>query len=236
MSKIWVIQHIHCETIGTIAEALEAENVSTEYVRTFNGEKIPDEMGGGAGLIIMGGPMGVYEQDRYPFLRAEISLIEQALKEKKPVLGVCLGSQLLAAALGAKVTKGKRKEIGWYPVALTETAITDRLWREVERLFTAYHWHGDIFNVPQGAVSLASSDLTACQAFRYGHSAYGFLFHMEVTRKIVEEMVRTFTDELQEEAIDGRGIVRESGDYLPRLQSIGRIVFRMWAGLVETSA
>jgi len=233
MSKVWVLQHIHCETLGTIADALGAEGISAEYVRTFKGEKVPDEMGGGAGLIIMGGPMGVYEQDRYPFLRQEILLLEQAMKEEKPVLGICLGSQLVATALGAKVTKGRKKEIGWYPVTLTETATGDRLWKGVEPSFTAYHWHGDVFELPRGAEPLASSALTPCQAFRYGKNAYGFLFHMEVTEEIIRDMVQTFADELQEEGLDGRRIVDRAGDFLPALKGIGKIVFGRWASLVR---
>ena len=181
MAAVWVIQHIHCETPGIIAEALDREGISIQSVRVFAGEQIPKEMGAAAGLIVMGGPVGVYEQDRYPFLRDEIYLIEQALTEKKAILGVCLGSQLLAAVLGAKVAKGKQKEIGWYPVTLSRAAMADPLWKGIESPFTAYHWHGDVFELPRGAEALASSALTPCQAFCYGDHAYGFLFHMEVT-------------------------------------------------------
>ncbi len=179
--------------------------------------------------------MGVYERDRYPFLRQEIRLIEQALREAKPVLGVCLGSQLLAVTLRAQVAKGKRKEIGWYPVSLTDSAVADPLWRGVESPFMAYHWHGDVFELPQGAVSLASSELTQFEGFRYGNNAYGFLFHMEVTEKIIRDMVGTFADELQREGIDGQEIVRKIKVYLPSLQRIGRAVFHRWASLLEAS-
>ncbi len=175
-------------------------------------------------------------QDRYPFLRDEIRLIEQALTEKKAILGVCLGSQLLAAVLGAKVAKGKQKEIGWYPVTLSRAAMADPLWKGIESPFTAYHWHGDIFELPRGVEALASSALTPCQAFRYGDHAYGFLFHMEVTEKIIEEMVDTFADELQEAGVDGQEIVGKLKDHLPELQRIGSLVFRRWARLVERSA
>lgn len=233
LSSVFVIQHIRCETLGTIADALEARGISPRYVRGFQGGKIPNEMGESAGLIVMGGPMGVHEQGRHPFLRQEIRLVEQALREQMPVLGVCLGSQLLAAALGAEVKKGKRKEIGWHPVTLTESASADPLWTGVEAWFTAYHWHGDVFDLPPGAVPLASSDLTACQAFRYGQNAYGFLFHMEVTEKIMEEMVTTFSDELRQEQIDGREILEKAGDYLPGLRKIGDTVFQRWASLAE---
>jgi GMP synthase (glutamine-hydrolysing) len=233
VSSVWTIQHVGCETLGTIADVLRAEDISFEIIRTYAGQPLPKNMDGALGLIIMGGPMGVYEQDRYPFLRAEIRLIESALKEEKPVLGVCLGSQLLAAVLGAEVKKGKRKEIGWHPVTLTESVAADPLWTGVETWFTAYHWHGDVFDLPPGAVHLASSDLTACQAFRYGQNAYGLLFHIEVTEKIIEEMVSTFADELQQEQIDGREILEKAGAYLPELRKIGDTVFQRWASLAE---
>ena len=235
MAAIWVIQHIHCETLGTIAEALDREGITIQSVRVFAGEQIPKEMGAAAGLIVMGGPVGVYEQDRYPFFRDEICLIEQALTEKKAILGVCLGSQLLAAVLGARVAKGKQKEIGWYPVTLSRAAMADPLWKGIESPFTAYHWHGDVFELPRGAEALASSALTPYQAFRYGKNAYGFLFHMEVTEKIIQEMVQTFADELQEAQIDGREILEKARDYLPGLRKIGDTIFQRWVILVKTS-
>lgn len=235
MPAVWVIQHIECETPGTIADALKAEAISLQTMNAYKGEPVPKEMGAAAGLVIMGGPMGVYEEDRYPFLCDEIRLIEQAVKEDKAVLGVCLGSQLLAKALGARVTKGKKKEIGWYPVSLAEGATKDRLWTGVEPSFTAYHWHGDVFELPRGAELLASSASTPYQAFRYGGRAYGFLFHMEVTEKIITEMVRTFSEELKEEGIDGRQIATSSSDHLPALQKVGKMVFSRWVDLVETT-
>ncbi|MCC7353370.1 MAG: type 1 glutamine amidotransferase [Anaerolineae bacterium] len=233
MSKVWVLQHIRCETLGTIAQALAAANIRPQYVRPFAGQPIPKGMDGAAGLIVMGGPMGVYDHPRYPFLLDEMRLIGQALQEEKPVLGVCLGSQLLAATLGGTVTKGAKKEIGWYPVALTEPAKSNRLWVGIEPSFVAYHWHGDVFELPAGAVSLASSGLTACQAFRYRQNAYGFLFHMEVTATIIQDMVETFADELQEAGVDGRAIVREAMAHLPHLHDIGGPVFQRWANLVK---
>jgi GMP synthase (glutamine-hydrolysing) len=120
--------------------------------------------------------MGVYDAPRYPFLSAEMRLIEDALRRDKAVLGVCLGSQLLAAALGAQVVKGRQKEIGWHPVNLSPDAVSDPVWYQVAPSFMALHWHGDVFNLPAGAISLASSALTEYQAFRYGRSTYGFLF------------------------------------------------------------
>ncbi|HEY7319556.1 MAG TPA: DUF488 family protein [Candidatus Binatia bacterium] len=233
---VLVLQHVRCETPGTIGEMLRAEGISTDIVRIFEGKKVPHELGEAAGIVIMGGPMGVYEQNRHPFLRQEIRLIEEALKKEKPILGICLGSQLLASALGARVKPGKQKEIGWYPVRLAKSAKGDPLWSGANDSFTAYHWHGDIFELPGGAVSLASSALTKCQAFRYGKNAYGFLFHMEVNEKIIGDMVRTFADELRAEGLDGAAIIRGAKTHLPRLSRIGSEVFRRWAEFVQATA
>jgi GMP synthase (glutamine-hydrolysing) len=233
MSKIWVVQHTACETLGTIADALEAEALAWQYVRVFEGKPIPAEIGDAGGLIVMGGPMGVYEQDRYPHLKDELRLIESALKAEKPVLGVCLGSQLLAAVLGANVSKGPRREIGWYPIRLSETAPPDPLWSGVPRDLTVLHWHGDVFDLPAGAVNLASSELTAHQAFRYGNSAYGLLFHLEMTEEIIAELAAVFADELREAGGDAVRLAAESTVNCGRLQAIGETVFSRWARLAH---
>lgn len=231
-SSVLVLQHTNCETLGTIAYALESAHIFPQYVRPFEGQPIPKGIGDAAGLIVLGGPMGVYDHPRYPFLLDEMHLIERACQEENPVLGVCLGSQLLAAALGATVTKGGGKEIGWHTVTLTKSAASDPLWAGTEPSFTAYHWHGDIFELPRGAVSLASSALTECQGFRFAQNAYGFLFHMEVTVEIVQEMVRIFNDELIEAKVNDNCIVGKMGEHLPSLQRIGEPVFQRWTNLV----
>ena len=233
MPRVYALQHLAAEPLGVIGEALEAGGIEAEYVRLFAGEPVPDDMRDAAGLVVMGGSMSVYERNQYPFLSQEIRLIEAALKVEKPVLGICLGSQLLATALGAEVKRGDRKEIGWFPVTLTEAAAVDAVFRGVERSFTAYHWHGDVFDLPGEASALASSAQTQCQAFAYEERAYGLLFHLEATRKIVEDMVRGFKDELDEEQIDGPGIVAQTPEYLTRHQRIGASVFQRWASLIE---
>lgn len=233
MKMVYALQHVATEPMGIIADALTGRDISAHSIRPFAGERVPKSMGEAAGLVVMGGPMGVHEQAEYPFLSDEIRLIKSALEQEKPVLGVCLGSQLLASALGARVRKGSQKEIGWHAVTLTEAAPRDALWQAVASPFTAYHWHGDVFDLPHGAESLAASALTDCQAYRYSRNVYGFLFHMEATPQIVTDMVAAFAGELREESIEAHAILAGIGDHLPRLAGIGGIVFGRWAELIE---
>jgi len=232
MAKVIVLQHEPFEKLGIIAGALTSHAISYAYIRSFEGQPVPRQTSDADGLIVMGGSMGVYEHHWYPFLLDEIKLIERAIDEGKPVLGVCLGSQLLATALGGHVTKAPGKEIGWYPIKLRPAAAGDKLFAEAPASFTAYHWHGDLFEVPAGASSLASSELTEHQAFRYGDSAYGLLFHMEATQRIVEDMVSGFAGELSEEHVDGQAIISQAGAFMPGLHEIGRRGFTGWAKLV----
>ncbi len=232
MKPVIALQHIQCEAPATIAEALAARKIPVRAVHLSHGDPVPPEIGDAAGLVVMGGPMGVYEQERYPHLREEIRLLESALKAETPILGVCLGSQLLASALGAGVRHGARKEIGWHSVSLAHGAGDDPLWKGIPSPFTAFHWHGDVFDLPHGAVPLASSELTPHQAFRYGQNAYGFLCHMEVTDKIISDMVKDCSDELRAAGVNGTEILAKKSDYLPALQKIGRLVLGRWAALV----
>lgn len=233
MGKVYVLQHVDCEKPGLILQALETRGFEPEYVRGYRGQTVPREMGEAAGLVIMGGPMGVYENHRYPFLNDEMRVIENALQNQKPVLGVCLGSQLLAAALGAAVTKGRQKEIGWFPVTLSAAAKDDAFWQGVSRTFTALHWHGDVFELPRGAACLASSALTGQQAFRFGKNAYGILFHIEPTAETLRGMAEAFPEELSEAGTSAQKIIEESRRHLPPLAAIARTVFRRWAEFLE---
>jgi len=232
VKDVWVLQHTSCETLGSIEAALKSRQIGFGYVRTHAAEPVPAEMAGHAGLIVMGGPMGVYEQVEYPFLRDEMRLIESALAIGAPILGICLGSQLLAAALGAEVKKGEKKELGWHPVSLSPAAAQDRLFAGVRPEFSPFHWHGDVFALPAQAVSLAASQHTLCQAFRYGKNAYGILFHLEVTREQTAQMLSDFAEELRDAGGDAAEIAEQTQRQLPDVQEIGREVFGRWAAMV----
>jgi len=232
MPSILVIQHAEVETPGIICRLASKRNVHLEYVRTFAGQSVPGRLGDHAGLLIMGGPMGVYEQDDYPFLGDELLLIAAAVGAAAPVLGICLGSQLLAAALGATVKPGKQKEIGWHSVSLSGEARTDTLFHDLPPQFNCFHWHGDVFSLPPGATPLASSRLSTHQAFRYGKNAYGLLFHLEVTEALIRNMLTAFCDELEREGLEGRGIVDESLRNLPKIQPLAQVVLDRWLEIV----
>ena len=233
MAKVYVLQHHPAENLGAIAEALESAALAWQYVRVFDGHPVPTDMKGAGGLIVMGGPEAVYQLDRYPYLRAEMALIENALKVGRPVLGVCLGSQLLAAALGANVRRAPQKEIGWYPVRLRPEASDDRLMRGLPQEFVACHWHSDIFDLPAGAVALASSELTELQAFRYGENAWGLLLHAEMTEHIVAALVSEFGEGLKRVGIDGDAILEWAPKHLAGLGNIAETIFGRWAAPIQ---
>ena len=229
MQSVWVLQHTPSETLGTIGDVLRGHQIGFDYIETHVGQPVPGEMADKAGLIVMGGPMGVYEQVRYPFLLDERRLIESALAMGRPVLGVCLGSQLLAAVLGSEVKKGERKELGWYPVTLSNLAAQDPLFAGIEPEFWPFHWHGDVFSLPRHAVGLASSQQTPCQAFRYGKNAHGILFHLEVTQGQIQQMLLDFAEELREAGGEATEITEQTYGHLPQLRKIASEVFDRWA-------
>jgi GMP synthase (glutamine-hydrolysing) len=191
-------------------------------------------MKGAGGLVVLGGPMSVHQTERYPWLSDEMRLIEDAVKSNLPVLGICLGAQILAAALGAKVDRNPNgKEIGWHPIRMSDAAKDDRLMRDLPATMTPFHWHGDIFDLPPGAVSLASSDKTPCQAFRHGDKTYGFQFHFEVTQESIAAMADAFAKGLVRENISADRMIAQTAEFLPALEKTADKVFSRWASPIQ---
>lgn len=173
-----VLQHIACEPPAAYEDEVRAWDVGLHRIEVDAGEPLPDWRAY-AGIIAMGGPMGAYEDARLPWLTAEKRLIAEAVRSGLPFWGVCLGVQLLAASLGARVFPGDRAEVGVLPVELTAQGAADPVFSQLPARFDALQWHGDTFDLPTGAVQLARSDAYEQQAFRFGN-AYGLQFHLEV--------------------------------------------------------
>ena len=179
MRRWIVLQHVSWEGPGAIRTEAQKQGIALDVCRIDMGNCLPapDEV---KGLIVMGGPMGVYESERYPFLVEECKLIAEVVRRGQPVMGVCLGAQLLASALGARVFPGPVQEIGFGNVGLTANSRPDAVFAGLPDPLPVFHWHGDTFDLPAGAVLLAKNKNYENQAFRFGKNAYGLQFHVEV--------------------------------------------------------
>jgi GMP synthase-like glutamine amidotransferase len=175
--RVHYLQHAPFEGLGTIADWLERRGAGVTCTRLFAGEKLPDPSDADW-VIAMGGPMSVNDEGRLPWLSAEKRFLASAIKAGKTVLGICLGAQLIASALGAPVRAGDNREVGWFPVERVTAGAAAGL---LPPSFTAFHWHGETFTVPAGAVHIARSDGCENQAFTLGPRVVGFQFHLEVT-------------------------------------------------------
>lgn len=183
-----VLQHVGHEPLGSLNPMLKAAGFRIRYINFGRDPDSVPSLDGYGGLIVLGGPMGVYESSQYPHLKVEMQLIEEALRKNIPILGICLGSQLLAHALGAKVYKATTMEIGWLDLHLT--GHHDPLFAEFNRTEKVFQLHQDTFELPKGSVQLARSDLHEGQAFRFGDKCYGLQFHLEVDKAMIHRWLK----------------------------------------------
>jgi GMP synthase (glutamine-hydrolysing) len=185
MATLLALQHIACEPPAAFEDELRAQGLDLVRVELDEGDRLPDWRLF-AGLIAMGGPMGAYEEDAHPWLVAEKEMIGDAARAGHPVWGVCLGAQLVAAGLGANVYPGDGAEIGLLPVELTAAAADDPVFTGAPPSFSTLQWHGDTFDLPEGATLLATSQAYRNQAFVFGN-AYALQFHLEVSLELAAE-------------------------------------------------
>ena len=194
--NVLIIKHIDNEGPGLIEDVLRQMKIPFYILSLKPGIPFP-KLDGLTHVVILGGPMNVYEEDEYPFLKNEDLFIKEAIQRGKSVLGICLGAQLIAKALGAQVFKAPTKEIGWYEVSLTDEGSKDPLFMSLPKKIPVFQWHGDTFEIPKAGKLMATSTYIPHQAFRYGQNVYGLQFHLEVTERMIEDWMETY-----EEAFD----------------------------------
>jgi GMP synthase - Glutamine amidotransferase domain len=196
--RIHYFQHVPFEGLGNIEEWINAKGYPLSSTRFYEDNVLLPKLDDIDWLIIMGGPMGAYEENIYPWLAAEKRFIGQAISRGTKVLGICLGAQLIAAALDAKVYPNTYKEIGWFTLNLTKEGIASALFRSLPSEFVGFHWHGDTFDLPTGAKHLAESVACRNQAFSYKNHVLALQFHLDVRRDSIEEWVQSGAEELIE--------------------------------------
>jgi GMP synthase-like glutamine amidotransferase len=229
-TTLLVLQHIACEPPAAFEDELRSRGLELERVELDEGEALPDPREY-AGLIVMGGPMGSYEEEAHPWLEDEKAAIRAAALAGQPVWGVCLGAQLLAASLGARVHPGLEPEVGVLPVELTAAAAADPVFEGAPRSFPTLQWHGDTFDLPDGATLLASSPAYVNQAFAY-RRAYGVQFHLEVSPELAASWGEVPAYATSLEAIRGAGaldrLVEEVAARSDETIPLARALFGRW--------
>ena len=215
--NIHYLQHVPFEGLGSIEAWLKTGNNQLTDTRLYKNDCLP-KVDSFDWLIVMGGPMGVDDEDQYPWLKQEKQFIRQAIESGKIVLGICLGAQLIAAALGAKVYKNKNPEIGWFNINRHSEAEGTILSAVFPPQVEVFHWHGDTFDIPAGAQSLAFSAACSNQGFVFDNRVVGLQFHLETTPEIAQELVNNCCDEL-----DGSRYVQSEDEILFDAKKFSRI-------------
>lgn len=191
------IKHIDIEGPGTIADFLDDNKTGYTVVDLSRGDKLPKLERFFQAVVCLGGPMNVYEEEKYPYLRGEDILLKRVVEEEVSFLGICLGAQLIAKATGAQVTKNPVKEIGWYKIVLTDDGLNDDLFKGFPEVSKVFQWHGDTFGIPYGGRRLAFSELCQNQTLKYGRNIYGIQFHVEITRDMIAQWADAYKEELE---------------------------------------
>lgn len=235
MERILVFQHVKHENPGRFLEFFKNEGLEFDIVELWKEYKIPD-FKKYTRLLIMGGPQSVYDTiNKYPSKDFEIASIKTFTKMQKPVLGLCLGSQLIASAFGGRVYQnivdGKPfKETGFYKIQLTKDGMSDILLKDFSKSFEVFQWHGDIFDLPKNTSLLATGKNVRNQVFKIKNSkTYGFLFHLEFTPKMVEELIKIDNEWLyKNNKANEKAIMKRAYDYEQKIKELSKKLFQNW--------
>lgn len=230
MRRLLVCQHVAHEILGILDPLLREAGFRIRYVNFGRQPDARPDMQRYHGLVVLGGPMNCDQSERYPHLATEVELVQAAIGAGKPVLGICLGSQIIARALGARVTRNPVKEIGWYDLTPTDAGRKDPLFSHLADSQQIFQWHGDTFEIPEHAVRLAGSPGCRNQAFRYGDNVYGLQFHLEVDQPMIERWLHAPVNMRELDAMgDGtertRRILTETPSHIDASMQLGRALF-----------
>ena len=220
--RVHVLQHVPFEGIGCMASWLESRDAKVTYTRFYEGDDLPVVAGLDL-IIIMGGPMNVPDESAHPWLTGEKSFVREAMEAGVSVLGVCLGAQIIADVMGARIFPNAHKETGWFPIEAADGGVGTFTFSE--RLM-AFHWHGDTFDLPDGALRLAKSEGCENQAFQIGDNVIGLQFHLETTAAAAELMIENCPADLAKgRYVQTADAIREATD--EHAESANRVLFSM---------
>ncbi|MDR2128420.1 MAG: glutamine amidotransferase [Burkholderiaceae bacterium] len=228
MKTAIALRHIHFEDIGTLHGAFSEHGYEVRYVDPALDPLDAPELQQADLLLVLGGPIGVDDEETYPFLKTESALIGQRLRAKRPLLGICLGAQLIAKALGARVYSMGVKEIGFAPLTLTAAGQNSALAALGDA--PVLHWHGDQFDIPEGAHLLAGTPVCANQAFSIGRHVLGLQFHLEADANKIEKWLLGHACELAQSGIDPRQLRADAAHHGKRLAFAAHTVISAWLG------
>jgi GMP synthase (glutamine-hydrolysing) len=224
MQNAIAIRHVAFEDAGTLGDVLDERGIALRYLEAGVDDLTPAK--DADLLVVLGGPIGIYEVDRYPFLTHELSVIEAAVKKGVPVIGICLGCQALAAVLAARVYPNSAKELGWDTMMLTPEGKSSPL-GAIEGL-PVLNWHGDTFDLPVGATRLASTEITPNQAFTYGPKVLALQFHVELPERDLERWLIGHTLELAMSKVDLGKMRADTARYAAPTNQASKRLFNDW--------
>ena len=226
MNTVLALRHVAFEDLGSFEDVLKRRGYDIRYIdaATEDLAAVPHDVP--APFFVLGGPIGAYEEALYPFIKAELRLIETRLAAQLPIFGICLGAQLMARALGARVYRGAAKELGWAPIALSEAGAQSVL--KPLGSGPVLHWHGDTFDLPQGATRLASTAVCENQAFSFGSNALALQFHIEAEARSLEHWYVGHTMELAAEGIAVPVLRAQSHEFAPAAALRGNACLTDW--------
>jgi GMP synthase (glutamine-hydrolysing) len=222
------LRHVAYEDLGLLAQILRSEGWDTSYCESANDDLGAPAIEAADLLIVLGGPFGAYETETYPFLAEEIAILERRLARKRPTLGICLGAQLMAKALGARVFPGPVREVGWGRVELTAQGRQSCLYPLAEDGAKVVHWHGDTFDLPSGAARLASNDNYQNQAFAFGDEALALQFHLEADAATLEKWYVGYAIDLPPDEMSVAEFRAQTKDAAPQAGPRAAKIFSAW--------